>query len=264
MISSVGGGIALPGDNIVGVGPFEAYVRDSTAVGVGVLYFTPSSNGGTVVFRIDEIRVDDRMHLHFVNNATTRPTFVDNGVDPPHLDFDGVNDFGTTRVIDGSAFNAMSMSGTLSAEDAAARIALEFSENNNTAGNNGTGWIVHGANLGTGWQAIFRGNSFPAVVGQTAFMPDYTGVPSTDVIITDHSIPLALSTIEEDGVAGTNGTASKGGGGIGTERFYIASRGGGSLFYNGNMHGMVIRIANGFLSAGQKTDLTTWLNDRKP
>lgn len=170
--------------------------------------------------------------------SSKRPTYT-TGSGLAWLAFDGADDAMATAAIDFTGTDKMSMFAGVRRIDATVGIITELSNNVGSNGNPGSFYLVSGTDAGfTAYSSLSRGTINPGGPGVAGFN-DSTN-PSTDVVSVTHDIAGDLSTMRTNGVAGTSGTGNKGAGNFGNYTLYIGSRNQITLYFKGNLYGLII------------------------
>lgn len=171
--------------------------------------------------------------------AGSRPTFREVG-GLRYLEFDGVDDFLVTGNINFTSTDKLSVfAGLRKSSDAATAALLELSVSRDT--NNGT-------------FAVFA----PSGAGANKFLMSSKGTVQSDALTTSTTynapVTVALSgsgdisgdmtTLRLNGQAVAATATDQGAGNYGTYPLYIGRRGGTTLPFNGQLHGLVIRGAS--------------------
>ena len=155
-----------------------------------------------------------------------------------YLAFDGADDFLQTNNIDFTATDKVSLFvGVQVAADVVAML-LEFSSNVNAY--NRSFYLTapeFNKTFGRGYYSVSYGDANLNLL-QTTYSLQGT-YPDNAVLAVAHDISGSLSTIRRNGVAGVNGTASKGLGNFGNYPLYIGRRGGTSFSFNGHLYSLI-------------------------
>jgi hypothetical protein len=179
---------------------------------------------------------------------------------PVYIKPNGSNQFMVTNSINFSSTNKMTVWQGVRKLDSTGRIINELSVNFNV--NNGSFYVLSGTDTGPlgavdCYASTSRGSAAPSS-NQTAQIAS-TAI-NTAVLAITHDIAGDLSTIRQNTVAGTNGTADKGTGNYGNYPAYFYARGGTSLFFNGHDYGSIARGAAS--TAAQITAGETYINSK--
>lgn len=171
--------------------------------------------------------------------AINRPIYALDANGKPSLSFNGTNQWMQTS-------GNLDLSGTDKVTMVAGVRTLAWTSMVAELGSPSPGvptlYLVSGADAGySGWVALSRGNAVGTPLQATGINSTY---PKSAVVTVTHDIAASLSTIRENKVAGTPGTADKGTGNfIGTAPLFVGARSGSNLFFTGNMHTLCIRAA---------------------
>ena len=164
--------------------------------------------------------------------SAKRPTYTAGG-GLHWLAFDGTDDAMATAAIDFTDTDKGSVFAGVRRLDETVRMIFEFSSDANDHA--GSSYLVSGKNsIFTGYSAYVSLNS-----RQLTGFNDATN-PITNVVSATHDISGGLSTIRVDGVAGINGTTNGEAGNFGNYPLFIGTRAASSLFFNGNLYGLII------------------------
>jgi hypothetical protein len=175
-----------------------------------------------------------------------------------YLFFDGGSDSMATGNIDFTATDKMSVfAGVRRLSDAAGVIA-ELSTNWNTSTGSFLFWggTSMTSGLGNGFNSGSRGNA-TASAAQAGISPATFTPPVSAVLAVVHDIAGDLSSVRGNGIVGTDSTVDKGTGNFSNQPLYIGARAGTSLFFNGNLFGLVVRGAAS--TTAQITATEAWL-----
>lgn len=150
------------------------------------------------------------------------------------LEFDGVDDFLLTGVIDLTATNKMSVfAGVRKLSDAAVGMVAELSVNLNT--NNGSFYMAAPNSAAPNYAFVSKGTGQAGAIGSAS-------APNT-AVLTGLSDIAAPSTILRVSSVVTSNTGSLGSGSLGAYPLYIGRRGGTTLPFGGNLYGLIVRGA---------------------
>ena len=175
----------------------------------------------------------------FATSSATRPILQRNATTGAYyLAFDGADDFLKTNNIDFTATDKVSLFAGLRLLSDSASILLETSTNTGTLANTGSFNLITGLNVSvTGYTSGSRGSGSLVASG---IAKSYTFVsPDNAVITSTHDILASLSTIRRNGIAGQNGTTSKGTGNFGNYPLFIGRRAGTSSPFNGRLYSLI-------------------------
>jgi hypothetical protein len=154
-----------------------------------------------------------------------------------YLKFDGVDDFLVTGSINFTATDKMTVwAGVTKLSDAATSIVAELSVN--SGGNSGTFALFAPSSAGVAeYKARVRGtiDSFPSAVGAPA--------PDTSIVTFSGDIAGDSAVFRRNGTTTQTFSTDLGTGTFGNYPLYVGRRGGASLFFSGNLYGLVIRGA---------------------
>jgi hypothetical protein len=193
--------------------------------------------GSGVTATIDNISVRLLPGNHATQaTASKRPTYQ-TGAGLSWLAFDGVDDSMATAEIDFTGTDKVSVFAGVLRIDATARIIAELSVN--AGSTSGAFYFVSGTDAGfTAYSSFSRGTINPIASGIAGFSSAIN--PSTDVLSITHDIAGDLSTMRVNQVEGTSGTGDKGAGNFGNYPLYIGARNQTSVYFKGNVHGLII------------------------
>jgi hypothetical protein len=201
------------------------------------------------------------------SDATKRPTFrVYAGTDYGYLSFDGTNDFMVTSAINFTGTAVMTATAGFQVVPPTGvtgpRIVVELSASSVT--NEGSFYMT-GPATSSDHSVGLRGNSASQAYASFANVD-----PSDDILTAQLNIGAATKELELiprlNGVVKSGGSLTWGGaanagtGNFGNYALYIGARGGTSLFFKGNLYGMVIRGATS--TAPQITATEAWVTAR--
>jgi hypothetical protein len=166
------------------------------------------------------------------------------------LAFDGVNDSMVTPTITPATDKVQVFAGVRKLSDASFGMISEAF----AASSNGI-FSLYGKNS-PGWEFVSRGTSSAVANIDTGYP-----APRSDVLtgISDISGPSAVLRVSGDVVETV--TTSQGSGNFLSYPLHIGARGGTSLFFNGNMYGLIIRFGPN-LTAAQISDTETYMAAR--
>jgi hypothetical protein len=173
-----------------------------------------------------------------------------------YLFFDGGSDSMATGNIDFTATDKMTVwAGVRKNSDAAAGVLAEFSANYNF--NAGSFFFTAPEDTSTRrYASASRGSAASSGLQATTIGP-VGAAPDTAVLATTFDIAGDLNTIRRNAVSGTSATGDQGTGNFGNYPLYIGARAGTSLFFNGNLFGLVVRGAAS--TTAQITATEAWL-----
>jgi hypothetical protein len=201
------------------------------------------------------------------SDATKRPTFtIYPGTDYGYLSFDGTNDFMVTSAINFTGTAVMTATAGFQVVPPTGvtgpRIVVELSASSVT--NEGSFYMT-GPATSSDHSVGLRGNSASQAYASFANVD-----PSDDILTAQLNIGAATKELEliprlngvvKSGAGLTwGGSANAGTGNFGNYALYIGARGGTSLFFKGNLYGMVIRGATS--TAPQVTATEAWVTAR--
>ncbi|MEP6587516.1 MAG: hypothetical protein ABJA84_02005 [Polaromonas sp.] len=207
---------------------------------VGLLYV---GYGVALTASLDNISVKLLDGNHATQaTAANRPVLQQDGNGKYYLAFNGTNQRMSTAAINFSATGKMTVwAGVRKLSDATTGIIAELTT---SSANNGSFHVAGpGSNGLANYSIASRGT-----VGLAAAAATFTS-PVTSVLsgTADISVPSLL--IRVDGVQKTLSNVTQGSGTYANAALYIGARAGTSLFFNGNLHSLIIRGAAS--SAGQ-------------
>jgi hypothetical protein len=186
--------------------------------------------------------------------AASRPILQIDSNGKYYLSFDGINDWMVTSSINFSGTDKMSIVAGVRKLNDSALIILEQAK-----GVAGAIYLVGGSDAGgIGYTSLGTGSS-AASATLIAKSFTYTGADTAVLVIT-HDIGNDLSTIRRNKVVGANATGDKGVGNFSNNVVYIGARNGSSLFYNGNLYGVI--ICGGVINATQIGAVESYINSR--
>ena len=200
------------------------------------------------------------------SDATKRPTFqVYAGTDYGYLSFDGTNDFMVTSAINFTGTAAMTATAGFQVVPPTGvtgpRMVVELGPDTSAA-NAGTFYMT-GPSTSSDHSVGLRGSTW-------AYASFANVGPSDDILTAQLNIGAATKELELiprlNGVVKSvadltwGGAANAGTGNFGNYALYIGSRGGTSLFFKGNLYGMIIRGATS--TAPQVTATEAWVTAR--
>ena len=167
--------------------------------------------------------------------SAKRPIYTE-GSGLSWLAFDGVDDAMATAAIDFTDTDKVSVFVGVRRLDETVRIIAELSSK--AGGHAGAFYLVSGIDIGfTAYSSLGRGEASVTGGQITGFS---AASPGTDVVSVTHNIAGDLSTIRVNGVAGTSGTSDKGAGNFGNYPLFIGAREASSIFFNGNLYGLIV------------------------
>jgi hypothetical protein len=170
--------------------------------------------------------------------ATTYDVTEAGQADNYFLWFDGIDDSMVTPTITPGIDKVQVFAGVRKLGFGLALLAETSTSNATNAGS----FFVAAPEFGTlQYSALARGST-TAAAAQRASITAAGVAPDNAVLTTTHDIAGDLSTIRRNAVAGTNGTGEKGTGNFLAYPMYIGSRGGTSLFFNGQLYSLITRF----------------------
>ena len=221
---------------------------DSSTVWQDAAGTTPATVGDPVG------RIDDKSgngnHATQTTSAA-RPVLQQSG-GLYYLDFDGVDDSLKTSTINPASDKAQLFVGIEKTVDTGCMV-FELGVTTNNQGV--LAFLAPSTAPANKYEAISRGDVGLALVQETdaAFAAPITNVASIINDISGSSLQLRL-----DGVVEATSTATQGTINHRTDIVYLGARAGTSLFFSGNIYGLVVRFGNN-LSAQQIDDAETYL-----
>ena len=169
------------------------------------------------------------------NNATQatssqRPTYQ-TGAGLHWLAFDGVDDAMATGSIAFTATDEMSIFAGVRTISTTTSMLVESSSN--PGANDGA---FHIARLGSNsWQALNRGTANQTISGSAV------AAPASTVVVSSAKISTPSISIRENGSEIASNTSTQGSGNYGNYALYFGARNTSSLFFHGNMYGLIAR-----------------------
>lgn len=169
--------------------------------------------------------------------AINRPVLQIDGTGKYYLAFNGTNSWMQTAAIDFTATDKMTVvAGVRKLSDAATGVVAELSAS--VSANTGTfgifgPWSGAGGNYGASFRGSLRSDAIAG--GSTA--------PLTSVITGNGGISTDTSLMRINGVQVATAATDQGTGPYGNYPLYIGARAGASLFFNGNLYGLIVRSA---------------------
>lgn len=194
---------------------------------------------------------------HMLQPVTiNRPILQIDGAGKYYLAFNGTNSWMSVAAMNFSGSDKLMVGAGLRHLSDVAGMVLELSASVNT--NAGAAYLVTGNDSGIGYHAQSRGSA-SIVLGQAARATAFNA-PRTAIVTATHDIVGSLSTIRQNGVAGVNGAVSKGTGNFGNYPLYLGARAGSSVFFSGQLYGLILRGA--LPTTEQAASLETYLNNK--
>ena len=166
--------------------------------------------------------------------SSKRPTYTE-GSGLSWLAFDGVDDAMATAAIDFTGTDKMSVFAGVRRVDNIPRILSELSVDLNF--NIGSFYLLSGKNRFTGFNSLARGSG-PWAASLEAGIS--SSPPQTAVLAVTHDVSGGFSTMRVNGVAGTSGTENERMGNFGNYPMFIGARNQASLYFKGNIYGLII------------------------
>jgi hypothetical protein len=221
--------------------------------------YTGNGTSGIYIWGADLRPTNQGVGLPAYQRVNTSTDYDSTGF-PVYIKPNGSNQFMQTNSINFTATDKMTVWQGVRKLDSTTRIINELSVNFNS--NTGSFFVVSGTETGPlgavdCYASASRGSA-TASSNQAAQIASTS--LNTAVLAITHDIAGALSTIRQNTVAGTNGTAAKGTGNFGNYAQYFYARAGTSLFFNGNDYGSIARGAAS--TAAQITSTETYINSK--
>jgi hypothetical protein len=162
----------------------------------------------------------------------------------------------TNSINPGVVDKAQVFAGVRKLSDAATGMVAELSADWNS--NNGSFFAAAPGNPTTNrYSSGSRGNA-SVDTGQVGNVTAAGSAPDTAVFTAQHDISADLSTVNRNGVAGTNGTADKGSGNFGNYPLFICARNQTSLYFNGWIYSLIVRFGSN-LTSQQIASTESWV-----
>lgn len=216
---------------------------------------TVSGTNGIYVWGADVRSSSDGIGLPTYQRVNTSTDYNTSGF-PLYLLFDGTDDSLSTSSINFSTTDKMNIfTGIRKLSDAATGMAVELSDNTDSAPNEGSFWITAPHGAGSTYLFASRGTVRQATPAPTGFVSPITNVLTA---IGDISGDVARLRINGTQVAETLG--DQGTGNYGNHPLYIGLRGGISLPFNGRLYSLVVRGATS--SSAQIAATEKWINNK--
>jgi len=173
-----------------------------------------------------------------------------------YLFFDGGSDSMATGTITPGIDKAQVFAGVRKSSDAATGVITEFSANINTnAGSFGVFGPLNGGD--THYGSVSRGSAS----GGFAVSPSSYAAPISSVVAVLGSIPDDTNTLRVNGSQVATLTTDQGTGNYLAYPLYLGGRAGTSLFFNGNLFGLVVRFGAN-LDASVIASTETWMANK--
>jgi len=210
---------------------------------------TVVADGGSLVFRpngaevqswvITNISVRELRGNHATQTtASKRPTYTEGG-GLSWLAFDGADDAMQTAAIDFTVTDKMSVfTGVRKLSDTQINVLYELSAS--AAINGGSFWALPsytGATPNTNavWHILTRGTAFKNATTPTTFPAPHTAVQTHLSDISGDRTTLRINGVQE-----VQNTGDLGSGSFGNYPLFIGARNNTSLFFEGNLYGMIV------------------------
>ena len=207
--------------------------------------FTYTKSGGGVYERVtttgDEVaRLTGMVNgINFDQDTfAKRPTYTEGG-GLSWLAFDGVGDAMATGAIDFTGTDKVSVfSGVRKLDDSSFGILYELSSNTNSS--NGSLWASpgysgRGSDSGAFWSASGKGTALQNATTSETFSAPQTVVQTHLVDISGDTITLRINGTQEAQTSDDLGT-----GNFGSYPLFIGARNQSSLYFKGNLYGLII------------------------
>jgi len=168
-----------------------------------------------------------------------------------YLFFDGGSDSMATGSIDFTATDKMTVWAGVRKTSDATSYAMVAELSATTSSNNGAFALL------APYTASTYGFASRGTVGADAVTAASFAAPRNNILTGLGDISGDLATLRIDGVQANQATTNQGTGNYGTYPLYIGARAGTSLFFNGNLFGLVVRVAAS--TTAQITATEAWL-----
>ena len=224
----------------------------------GVVSHSGNTANGVLVWGFDVRPANIGANVPAYQRIADANTYDTSGF-PLYLRFDGIDDsMYTPANLNLSGTDKVAVfAGVRKLSDAVEGVLAELSANFNS--NNGSFvQLPNSSGLGAANTYLSGSRGTAAATGAQFAVSAATPAPATNVFTTTHDISGDLSAIRLNGAAsGTNGTSDKGSGNFGTYPLYIGARNNSSLWFNGQVYGLL--VVGSAVSAGNISATEQWV-----